>query len=230
MSKRGRRHDLMEQALLDGASKLFAVKGFGGTTLWEIARTARVGRTTLYHYFASKEELLVALFEDQTTRSYEDLRDIGARTDLSPRQKLVEAVTNMAMRVLEQPMRFRVVERDEASLPNELLKEQRITKRKAFDELTAIIESGIVAGQFRSVDAQLSSLTIFGMCNWPAWWFNPNGAKSAQEVAALIADFALLALSREDGLPKDNPTRIIADLKANLDRLQDMVARPDNET
>jgi hypothetical protein len=43
MNKKGRRRDLMERELLKGAAELFADKGFGGTTLKDIAEKAGVG-------------------------------------------------------------------------------------------------------------------------------------------------------------------------------------------
>ncbi len=47
---------------------------------------------------------------------------------------------------MQQPIGFRVLERDEASLPEELFEQQKVTKRKALTGLIAIIVSGIVAG------------------------------------------------------------------------------------
>lgn len=50
-------------AVLDAALVLFAEKGFHGTAMPEIAERARVGAGTIYRYFASKEELVNALFQ-----------------------------------------------------------------------------------------------------------------------------------------------------------------------
>jgi AcrR family transcriptional regulator len=49
------------QELIDAAASLFATKGFGATTMRDIA--AHVGKTpgALYYHFTSKDELLVAV-------------------------------------------------------------------------------------------------------------------------------------------------------------------------
>ncbi len=47
--------------ILDAALSLFARYGFKRTSVEEIATKARVGKGTVYLYFASKEELLVAV-------------------------------------------------------------------------------------------------------------------------------------------------------------------------
>ncbi|MDY6849267.1 MAG: TetR/AcrR family transcriptional regulator [Thermodesulfobacteriota bacterium] len=63
-----RNADLRRANLIDTASKLFMEKGYEATTMDEIAAGAGVAKGTLYHYFASKSELLEVLkdgFEDE---------------------------------------------------------------------------------------------------------------------------------------------------------------------
>lgn len=49
-------------ALLDAALECFVTQGFHGTAVPAVAKRAGVGVGTLYHYFASKEELVNALY------------------------------------------------------------------------------------------------------------------------------------------------------------------------
>jgi AcrR family transcriptional regulator len=49
--------------IIDTALKLFAEKGFGNTTIKDISEAAGTSLGLMYHYFASKNELLVAIFE-----------------------------------------------------------------------------------------------------------------------------------------------------------------------
>ncbi len=46
---------------MEAAGKLFVAKGVEATTMDEVAASARVAKGTLYHYFASKAELIEAL-------------------------------------------------------------------------------------------------------------------------------------------------------------------------
>ncbi|MFV0437315.1 MAG: TetR/AcrR family transcriptional regulator [Desulfopila sp.] len=59
-----RKADERRAALLEAASTLFVKKGYEATTMDEIAATANFAKGTLYHYFASKVELLQVLRED----------------------------------------------------------------------------------------------------------------------------------------------------------------------
>ena len=49
--------------ILDAAAKVFAEKGFHPTTTKDIAKEAVISEGTIYHYFASKNALLFAIFD-----------------------------------------------------------------------------------------------------------------------------------------------------------------------
>jgi AcrR family transcriptional regulator len=49
--------------IIDTALKLFAEKGFSNTTIKDISEAAGTSLGLMYHYFAGKDELLVAIFE-----------------------------------------------------------------------------------------------------------------------------------------------------------------------
>lgn len=51
-----------QQKILDAALKLFAERGFHGTSTAEIAKTAEVATGTVFHYFSTKEELINCLY------------------------------------------------------------------------------------------------------------------------------------------------------------------------
>ncbi|PRO41637.1 TetR/AcrR family transcriptional regulator [Bacillus sp. LLTC93] len=57
-----------QQSILDAALKLFANRGYDGITIPMIAREAKVGTGTLYHYFKSKEELINYLFQSSVEK------------------------------------------------------------------------------------------------------------------------------------------------------------------
>lgn len=59
--RRARRMGERRQSILEGAARVFARKGFEKATTREIAQAADVSEGTIYNYFASKGELLMAL-------------------------------------------------------------------------------------------------------------------------------------------------------------------------
>ena len=52
-----------KQKILDAAMEIFAIKGFDGARVDEIAKTAGVNKALLYYYFESKEGILSELIE-----------------------------------------------------------------------------------------------------------------------------------------------------------------------
>ncbi len=56
--------------LIEAALHLFAEKGVGGTSIKDIAREAGVAQGLLYHYFASKDDLLWGVLEADTFLPY----------------------------------------------------------------------------------------------------------------------------------------------------------------
>ena len=59
LSRREREKIRHRREMIEAAKKLFALKGFRGTTLDEIAEEAEFGKGTLYNYFENKEDIYV---------------------------------------------------------------------------------------------------------------------------------------------------------------------------
>jgi AcrR family transcriptional regulator len=89
------------QCIVEAAAAVFAGGGFTNTRVADIADRAGIGKGTVYEYFASKEELLFAVFEwiDSTVskRLHEVLEE-----DLSARDKLLRLLRVGADVVTEQ--------------------------------------------------------------------------------------------------------------------------------
>ena len=56
------------EVILDAAEKLFAERGFAGTSVRDIVRASESSPPSLYHFFGSKENLLVELVTDRYDR------------------------------------------------------------------------------------------------------------------------------------------------------------------
>ncbi len=66
-ARRERRVQRQKRAIMDAAAHLFAEQGYASTTTKEIAEAADVGESTLYSYFQSKKEMLVAILNEQAS-------------------------------------------------------------------------------------------------------------------------------------------------------------------
>src|SRR2546429_8481058 len=69
-------------ALLDEATRLFATRGYAGTSLEDVAAASQVTRGAVYHHFDGKQALFEAVLDAQETRAI--ARITAAATDADP--------------------------------------------------------------------------------------------------------------------------------------------------
>jgi AcrR family transcriptional regulator len=215
------RRELVENEMYEHAIRLFAERGFAGTSLQDIADALGITRPALYYYVKSKDELLARLASDVAGGSAAQITELAARPDLDAAGKLREIVRLTAQRQATQPERFRLLIRSEAELPAALSDAYDASRRAVLRAVTGVIEEGIRAGRFRPVDARIAALGVIGMWNWIAWWFRP-GRDSAVAVADQLADMAIAALQRADHRIPDGegPAAALKMLRQDLDHLE----------
>ncbi|MEN9717123.1 MAG: hypothetical protein RIQ99_1 [Pseudomonadota bacterium] len=80
LSLRARHTDETRNALIVAARRLFAVNGYHNVGIREFAAEAGVTRGALYHHFASKEELFLAVME----AIHKELREHAAQRHRDP--------------------------------------------------------------------------------------------------------------------------------------------------
>jgi len=219
------RRKLLMSEILDQAMRLFAERGYDGTTLQDVADAVGLSRPNLYNYVKSKEELLVAMVEATAQSAADSMREVRRRTDLDAAGKLYALVRALVLNRAENPSQFRTLDRGDQALPPEIAKQHLQGRRAVLHEITVVIEEGITAGRFRPVDARITALSIIGMCNWVAWWFHPSAAHPAEPVAEQIAENAVAMVAREAGRNPEAPTPLgaIALLQQDLDYLSHLL-------
>lgn len=79
--------------VVGGARSVFAEKGFGATRMGDVAAAAGVAHGTVYTYFATKEDVLLAVLEDvrtdlQQAMTIPNVRDPHARIEAANRAYL----------------------------------------------------------------------------------------------------------------------------------------------
>jgi AcrR family transcriptional regulator len=80
-SRREMYSDATRAALLDEATRLFAERGFAGTSLEDVASACQVTRGAVYHHFASKQALFEAVLDGQETKAVAEVIAAAAGPD-----------------------------------------------------------------------------------------------------------------------------------------------------
>lgn len=77
-----------QQRLLEAAAKAFAQHGFEGASLEEITEAAGYSRGAFYSNFKNKDELFLALIEQNLTQTSDELKEIMFAVELKPKDTL----------------------------------------------------------------------------------------------------------------------------------------------
>jgi AcrR family transcriptional regulator len=215
------RRELVENEMYEHATRLFAERGFAGTSLQDIADALGITRPALYYYVKSKDELLAKLVTEVTDGPLGELAELVARPGLAAVDKLRGIVRVIVVRRATQPARFRLLIRSEAELPEELTAAYDQSRRAVLKIVAGVVDEGVRAGTFRPVDSRVAALAVLGMSNWVAWWFR-DGRDSVDAVAEQLTDMALAALQRADhrALDGEGPAAALAMLRQDLDHLE----------
>lgn len=187
------RKELVREELMDIAARMFDEQGFERTSIGAIAAEMGLGRSALYHYFGSKEEILAALIESEALAPSLHLRALEerfARADDRLRAAIIEGIE----RRLSSGTRFVRLSRLEAQIPVELMAQYNESRRAIYDFYVQCIEDGMAAEIFRQTDSHVAAFAVIGMANWTSRWYQPGGRLDAQEIGAQIAEFALAGL------------------------------------
>jgi AcrR family transcriptional regulator len=96
---RSRKKEATRLAILSASQKLFATKGYSGTTLQEIADEVGVSTQTLLRYFESKAQLRIAIVADRT----EMIADALIHRKFSALKVWKEVVTAQTLSLINPP-------------------------------------------------------------------------------------------------------------------------------
>lgn len=214
------RRGLVEQEIYVQATRLFAERGFSGTSFQDIADAVGLTRPALYHYVRSKDELLAKLVAEITQDAAVDIETVAHREDLGAAEKLVEIMVDLVRRQGEHADRFRLLVRSEADLPEEIAATQAAGRRAVLAALAGVIEDGVAEGVFRPVEPRIAALGLLGTANWVAWWYQPGGRYDLDQVCAELSATAVNGLRAEgDVRPVASAEQALDVLREDLDRL-----------
>ncbi len=79
LSRKEREYQLRRQVILSASMRLFATKGYHGTTMSEIAKEAEFSTGSLYNFFKNKEELYFTILKEHIDFLEKKLREDRAR-------------------------------------------------------------------------------------------------------------------------------------------------------
>ena len=164
-----RRHEIF-----DASVHLFLDKGFNETSLREIAQAAGIGKSTLYDYFKSKDEILVSYFENEIQKITERAQEIVSQ-ELEISEKLRQIMQKHLEYLVDNKNFY--LKLTIASQALSLGSQQRIqAKRHAYqDMLRELIEDGIRRDELRPINPLLAARSVFNLLATAVFTSRPTG-------------------------------------------------------
>ncbi len=172
---RAPRQDNRRQLILDAAARLFARSGYHATSMRDIASAAGMLPGSVYYHFASKEALLLAVYDEGVARIASRV-DAAVSKKRNPRARLEAACAAHLEMLLDQSdyaqVVVRVLPRDVEAISAALIALRDDYERR-FRDLIAALELP------RRADPRLVRLGLLGALNGAKVWYRTGGETPA---------------------------------------------------
>jgi AcrR family transcriptional regulator len=183
------RYDRRQAEVVQEAARVFAARGYDQTSVPQLAEELGIAAGSLYHYFGSKEQLLIAICDQlmdpllgEARELLDDASPAGAAAQLRDLVRLwVRHVIAHRDHMLVFLQERHVIDHGDQWLPVR-------RSRKQFEEL---VEEVLADVPTRLGDRRLTLSALLGMVNHTAQWYRPRGRLDAEQIADGYVDLIL---------------------------------------
>ncbi|HEY6306887.1 MAG TPA: TetR/AcrR family transcriptional regulator [Candidatus Angelobacter sp.] len=186
---RDSRFDRRLAKLLGHAARIFCEKGYEGASMRDLSRATGMSLAGLYHYFASKEELLYLIQKHTFLTIIEDLRE-RLQSASDPEERIRVFIENHLEYSMANKEAMKVLVHEDDTLKNEHGTEVRAIKREYYRICFDLLED-FQRARGLQFSCRLAVLSLFGMINWIYTWHNPRVDANAGALAREMGDIFL---------------------------------------
>ncbi|UOQ77701.1 TetR/AcrR family transcriptional regulator [Hymenobacter sp. 5516J-16] len=184
------------QLILEEAAKLFKQKGFGGTSMRDLAGEVGIEAASMYNHIKSKDEILELICFRVSSTYISQLAEIEATQ--APYVEKIKSLIRLHIRLMiEDGAAVSVANHDWKYLPEPALTAFKDARKQYEKGFAALIEQGIAAGEFQPVNVSVALFTILSAVRWVELWYRPGRELSAEELEANIVTMLLTGLERK---------------------------------
>ena len=184
-----------KEEIVKAAAELFEQRGYHQTVIDDIADAVGIQKSTVYHYFTSKNQILYAIHEAFIRGVYEQQSARAKRGGLTEREELAQIIQDVVDVIHEKRAHVKVF----FEYYRELLPEDRESIRVVRHAYTALVRDviarGVESGVFAVKDIDVATFSFFGTVNWVFQWYRPGQRLSSRDVADALWHYAIGGLS-----------------------------------
>ena len=185
------RYEKRRQEIADVAARVFAERGYHGTSVSDLVSATGLQRGGLYHYINGKEELLSLVHQRFIEPLLEESRTVTAAD--APPDKTLRMLMHVLLRNVEQYRnQVTVFLREWRYIKDHEAWEAIEGARKEYEEIVlGVLRRGSDEGMFSVADQKMAAMALLGMINYTYQWFDPEGRVSADELADQMSSIFL---------------------------------------
>jgi AcrR family transcriptional regulator len=172
--------------ILEVASRLFYERGYQRVSTRALAEAAGIQGGSLYHHFASKEEILYRITEYGSREFFAELLPaLSGGGSFAGRLECF--VRDYVLRSWQRRYPIAVLFRDAENLSPDHAEELRVVRRHFQQTIQRFLADGAAAGEFSVPDAKVAGIAILDMLKGIDNWMRTSGRLGIEEVADTYA-------------------------------------------
>lgn len=165
--------------ILDATADVLGRQGITRFSLEEVADRLDVTKGSLYHYFPSRDELILAGMETLANRIMVELRDeVDGRQESATERLRRLLARQLAVVVWDYPASIELFTLREPAGMAARVKALRVSHDALF---RALVEEGLASGEFQVTSASASLECIYAAINTAPLWIHRASRKRAQQ-------------------------------------------------
>lgn len=173
----------IRQRCLEEATRLFVTHGYHGISMREIAEQVGVSKANLYHHFRDKEDLFLAVLEDNLARLDAIVHEARQR-ESTPRGQITHILLALAACAPEQRAIIRLADQELGQISPEAREAfSRLYHERFTGPIEAILQEGMASGALRPMDVHQATWALLGMV-YP--FFHPTSETTPSPTAETI--------------------------------------------
>ncbi len=177
------------EELAGTAARLFAERGFHGTSMGDLAEAMGVQKASLYSLTPSKQELLYRIMRDGADAFHAGLDAIPEEL---PAVERIRLALRSHLGVVSQQLSVATVFTREWRYLEGVQREEILVERRRYEErIRGLFQDGVETGALRSdLDVAAATLLVLSAANWAYTWLSPgrDTADLADRFTAILVD------------------------------------------
>jgi AcrR family transcriptional regulator len=173
------------------ALRLFKEKGYHATSMRDIASEVGINKGSLYSYIASKEDLLLPVFERAMGVLLAQIQEVAADSSLSPDVRLRRVLRDHVTAVAENLDVLTVYLSEWRQLAADAFTTVRNQREEYAALFLQILQDGVRSGDFRAMDTRIVMLGMIGMCNYLFRWYRSDGRLTPDQIADELIEMVM---------------------------------------